>query len=188
MDSFGVSVTLINAIVDALFHTQSRFGALMKSLFVILLLTFGIVFNAAADVWKWVDAQGEEHYVDTNRPIFTWVDEFGKIHYSDKPDHEDAVSVRLVWVSSRALDDVAGDEEGGAGDGNVYASETAEHRAEREAAEKYYCKRATQIYESYANAPQLYRTNDAGQRIFLDKNEVAAMIAETKVKMDHICK
>ena len=159
----------------------------MKSLFAILLLTFGIVFNAAADVWKWVDDKGEEHYVDTNRPIYTWVDEFGKIHYSDKPDHEDAVSVQLVWVSSKTLDEVAGDEEGGAGDGNVYASETAEQRAEREAAEKYYCKRATQIYESYANAPQLYRTNDAGQRVFLSDKEVAATIAETKVKMDHIC-
>ncbi len=160
----------------------------MKSLFAILLLTFGIVFNAAADVWKWVDDKGEEHYVDTNRPIYTWVDEFGKIHYSDKPDHEDAVSVQLVWISSRTLDEVADDEKGSAGDGNVYASETAERRAEREAAEKYYCKRATEIYESYAHAPQLYRTNDAGERIFLSENEMVSMIADTKVKMDHICR
>ena len=159
----------------------------MKSLFAILLLTFGIVFNAAADVWKWVDAQGEEHYVDTNRPIFTWVDEFGKVHYSDKPDHEDAVSVQLVWHSSATLDEVADDEEGGAGDGYVHAGETAEQRAEREAAEKYYCKRATEIYESYVNAPQLYRTNDAGKRVFLNDKEVSVMISETKVKMDHIC-
>ncbi len=159
----------------------------MKSLFVILLLTFGIVFNAAADVWKWVDANGDSHYVDTNRAIYTWVDEFGKVHFSDKPDHEDAIAVQLVWVSSATLDEVAGDEEGGAGDGNVYASETAERRAEREAAEKYYCERATEIYESYVNAPQLYRTNDDGEREYLSYKEAAATVAETKMKMEYIC-
>ena len=159
----------------------------MKTVFLILLLTVGIAFNAAADVWKWVDADGDQHYVDTNRPIYTWTDKYGKVYYSDKPDHSDAISVQLVWVSSGSLDDVEG-EDADRKDGEfARPGETAEERAERKAAEEYYCKRATEIYESYKTAPQLYRTNDAGEREFLSDREAAATIAQTKTKMDDIC-
>jgi len=162
----------------------------MKTVFLILLLTVGIAFNAAADVWKWEDANGDTHYVDTDRPIYTRTDEYGKIHYSDKPDHADAVSVELIWVSSETLDEVKGDkgDKDGRRDGSsALPGETAEDRAEREAAEAYYCKRVTEIYESYKNAPQLYRTNDAGEREFLSDGEAAAEIAQTKTKMDEMC-
>ena len=61
------------------------------------LLLLGLIAVAQADVWMWVDANGDTHFVDTDTPIFTWVDESGDVHYSDTPDHEDAVSVELVW-------------------------------------------------------------------------------------------
>jgi hypothetical protein len=121
-------------------------------------------------------------------PIYTWVDEFGRNHYSDSPDHEDAVSVELVWHSTGSLDDADGaTAESESGSGYSYPGETAEDRAEREKAEAYYCKRATDIYESYLNAPQLYRTNDAGEREYLNKKEAASMIAETKAKVNELC-
>lgn len=150
-----------------------------------LLLLFGYCASASADVWKWVDAFGKTHFVDTIKPIYTWVDETGKVHYSDTPDHEDAVSVELVWHSSGSLADVASSSEDSGG--YAYPGETAEDRAEREKAEAYYCKRATEIYESYLNAPQLYRTNESGEREYLSKKEAAATIAETKAKRDELC-
>lgn len=160
----------------------------MKQLLAIITLIFGFCLTANADVWKWVDAFGKTHFVDTMRPIYTWVDEFGKVHYSDKPEHEDAVSVELVWVAKGSLEDVVdGDDESGSG-GYAFPGETAEDRAEREKAEAYYCKRATEIYESYLNAPQLYRTNDSGEREYLDKKDAAATIAETKMKKDELCR
>mgnify|MGYP000016467110 CR=1 FL=1 len=76
------------------------------------LLLFGFALSANADVWKWVDASGKTHFVDTITPIYTWVDEFGKVHYSDTPGHEDAVSVELVWVSPGSLADVDGEGNG----------------------------------------------------------------------------
>ena len=158
----------------------------MKILLAFLSLTFGICSLANADVWKWVDANGKTHFVDTMKPIYTWVDEFGKAHYADTPGHEDAVSVELVWHSSGTLEDVEGEEDE-SGSGYAYPGETAEERAEREKAEAYYCKRATEIYDSYKNAPQLYRTNEAGEREYLSKKEAAATIAETKAKMDELC-
>jgi hypothetical protein len=157
----------------------------MTRLLTILALTMGLSLPAAADVWKWVDAEGKTHFVDTMKPIYTWTDEFGKRHYSDTPGHEDAVSVQLVWHSSGTLDDI---EQPESDDGYAYPGETAEERAEREAADAYYCKRAKEIFESYLNAPRLYRTNDAGEREYLSEKEAAATIAETKARMNELCR
>ncbi len=158
----------------------------MTRFLTIFMLTVGLSAPAFADVWKWVDATGKTHFVDTMTPIYTWLDEDDKRHYSDTPGHEDAVSVELVWHSGGTLDDVedpAADE-----DGYAYPGETAEERAEREAADAYYCKRATEIFESYLNAPRLYRTNDAGEREYLSEKDAAATIAETKARMNELCR
>ncbi len=159
----------------------------MKSFLLIMLLTLGIACDAGASVWKWVDADGRTHFVDSNRPIYTWVDQYGKVHYSDKPDHEDAISVQLVYVSSGTVDDVDGEDEPRQDGGNAQSGESDEDRVAREAAEEHYCKRATEIYAAYINAPQLYRTNDDGEREFLSDEEAAAMVTETKGKLDTYC-
>lgn len=160
----------------------------MKAFLLMLLLTLGIVCDADASVWKWVDAKGYTHFVDSNRPIYTWVDKFDKVYYSDKPDHEDAISVQLVWVSSGAVDDVDGEDELRQDGSNTLPGESDEDRVAREAAEEYYCKRATEIYAAYINAPQLYRTNDDGEREFLSDEEAAVLVVETKDKLDTYCK
>ena len=54
-------------------------------------------------------------------------------------------------------------------------------------AEAYYCKRATEIYDSYVNAPRLYKTNDDGEKEYLSKAAAAAEIADTKSKKDELC-
>lgn len=157
----------------------------MTRFLTILALAIGLSVPAAADVWKWVDASGKTHFVDTMKPIYTWIDENGKRYYSDTPGHEDAVSVQLVWHSSGSLEDLEDPE---TEDGYAYPGETAEERAEREAADAYYCKRATEIFESYVNAPRLYRTNDAGEREYLTEKEAAATVAETKARMNELCR
>lgn len=155
----------------------------MNKIIISCLMLFGLAAIAQADVWKWVDANGDTHFVDTNTPIFTWVDESGDIHYSDTPDHEDAVSVELVWHAKGSLEDI----EDSGDDGYAFPGETPEERHEREQAEAYYCKRATEIYESYINAPRLYRTNAEGEREYLNKEDAAKMIAETRAKKDDLC-
>ena len=49
---------------------------------IFLLLSVFFTTSATADVWKWVDADGKTHYVDTRTSIFTWVED-GKVSYSD---------------------------------------------------------------------------------------------------------
>jgi len=160
----------------------------MTRILTTIVLIFSFCLTADADVWKWVDDFGKTHFVDTMTPIFTWVDESGKVHYSDTPDHEDAVSVELVWHSIGSLGELDGPSDDSESGGYAYAGETAEDRAEREKAEAYYCKRATEIYESYLNAPQLYRTNEQGEREYLSKKEAATTIAETRAKKDELCR
>jgi len=158
----------------------------MKRLFAAT-LGLTLCLAAHADIWKWVDAQGDTHFVDSNKPIYTWLDETGKVHYSDKPDHEDAVSVQLVWHSKGDLADVGKEQQATAKRRNdVPSNETAADRAEREQAEAYYCKRAKEIYDSYTSAPRLYKTVD-GQRVYLSDEEAAQTLAETKARVDELC-
>ena len=157
----------------------------MSYLRVILLMSVFCFGTAAADVWKWIDSEGKTHYVATNTPIYTWVDG-GRSFYSDTPDHEDAVAVQLVWVSKGTLEDIQSAEE--SSDGYAFQGETPEERAKREDEQAHYCKRATEIYDSYKNAPRLYRTNEDGEREYLSKADVRATMSETKSKMNDLCK
>lgn len=65
-------------------------------IFVLLVLAAPM---AGADVWRWTDALGNTHFVDTLKPIYTWVED-DRVHFSDTPDHEDAISVQFVWHSA----------------------------------------------------------------------------------------
>jgi hypothetical protein len=164
---------------------------MMKRAIPTILATVLLVFTATAqaDIWKWTDAHGKIHFVDTLKAIYTWVED-GKVFFSDTPDHETAVSVELVWHS--AGDDLEAaakeeEEERLAHDKWAYVGETPEERLQRENAEKYYCQRAEEVYDSYLNAPRLYKTNDAGVREYLSDEEAAQTLAETKARVDELC-
>ena len=166
----------------------------MKNVIAIIVLAFGLCLSAKADVWKWTDASGKTRYVDTMTPIYTWLGDYGKVHYSDKPEHENAVAVVLVWHSKGTLADVdlgyADDSDSGSsasGRSDIDPNETEEDRIERQIAEAYYCKRATQIYDSYLNAPQPYKTGADGEKVYLSDQETEATLFETKAKVDELC-
>ena len=150
----------------------------------LLLFSILICGSAAADIWKWVDAEGQTRFVDTSTAIFTWSED-GEFFYSDTPDHEDAIAVQLVWVAKGTLEDM--EDAANSSDGYAFPGESPDERAEREDAEAYYCKKATEIYDSYQNAPRLYRTNDAGEREYLSAEAAQATLDATKSKMDDLC-
>ena len=164
-------------------------GTAVNRFLVAAILLFGVVTCANADIWKWKDAHGKIHFVNTLKAIYTWVED-GKVFFSDTPDHESAVSVELVWHSTGSDVDAATEEakqEAAPHEKWAYVGETAEERLEREKAEKYYCKRAQDIYNSYMNAPRLYKTNEAGVREYLSDEEAAQTLAETKARVDELC-
>lgn len=170
-------------------HNAPMKGIAMKRVLVAAVLLFGISLNASADIWKWTDAHGKIHFVNTLKAIYTWVED-GRVFFSDTPDHEDAVSVELVWHSTgNDIETATEDAKQQAAPHAkwAYVGETPEERLEREKAEKYYCKRAQDIYNSYLNAPRLYRTNEAGVREYLSDEDAATTLAETKARVDELC-
>ncbi len=161
---------------------------MVRVLFLMALL-LGVASTARADVWQWVDAQGVTHYVDSDRPIYSWVDEQGKVHYSDKPDHDNAVSVEFIWYSKGTLDDTqaAADVDASAPSSYAAPGETDAERADRQKTAAHNCKRATEIYDSYVASDRLYQTDANGKREFLSKSDAAAMLAETKARVEEWC-
>lgn len=149
----------------------------------------GICQVASADIWMWTDAKGEVHLVNSSKPLYTWLDEFGNVHYSDTPDHEDAVSVDLVWHSTGTIEEKAGNKITTAKSARPAAipGESEAERVIREQAEAYYCKRAKEIYDSYVNAPRLYETDLNGKRAYLDEKQTAAKLAETESAVAQLC-
>lgn len=162
----------------------------MKRLAFAVLLT-ALSVAADADVWKWVDANGEVHFVESDCPIYTWTDEQGRVYYSDTPDHEDAVSVELIWVSGGGLGEEEAEqpaeEPTPITGGRLFSEETAEQVAAELQAREEFCKRATEVYDAYINAPRIYKTNDRGRRIYLSTREAKALIEETRAKKDAAC-
>lgn len=144
---------------------------------------------ARCDVWRWVDAHGNTHFVDSDQAIYTWSDDNGKVHYSDKPDHEDAVRVQLFWHARGTVAELeaSGENASGGKSGYAYPGESAEERAAREAIVAHNCKRANEILMSYENAPKLYRTGENGERYILTESEYAAEVVLAREKTRVLC-
>ncbi|MDJ0908303.1 MAG: DUF4124 domain-containing protein [Woeseiaceae bacterium] len=144
------------------------------------ILLLGLLFSSAAnaDMWKWVDANGTSHYVDSNRPIYTWTDSTGRAHYGDRPGNANAVLVELVRISSSPSRNAT----------NAASSSYGDAAApSRDAMVAQNCTRANQILALYRNSQQLYRTNDAGEREVLSDAERQAMIVEAQEKTSYLC-
>jgi hypothetical protein len=183
-------VTAVNGTAIHGRHKAPMTVSAIKRLFAAAILLFGFAMNANADIWKWTDVQGKVHFVDTLTPIYTWLDEAGRVIFSDKPGHEDAVSVELVWHSiGNDIDEAESSlaPESKPHDTWAYVGETPEARLEREKAEQYYCKRAREVYDSYLKAPRLYKTSDTGVREYLSEADAAQTLAATKARVDELC-
>jgi len=159
----------------------------MKFTLLAFISLLGITITAHADVWMWIDARGDSHFVDTQKPIYMWVDSSGGVHYSDTPDRDSAISVKLIWHSAGTLQDLDDATAYSEASRNARPGETEEERMERERAQAYYCKQATEVYDSYLHAPHIYRTTESGKREYLTKQEKAETIAQTLAQKDEFC-
>ncbi len=148
-----------------------------------LILLLGLLLSSAAsaDMWKWVDANGNSHYVDSNRPIYTWIDNSGGVHYGDTPAHEDAVLVQLVRMSSGPASSSGGEAV------SAYSASASGAHASRDDLVAQNCTRANEILASYLNSSQLSRTNDSGEQEVLTAAERQAAIVEAQEKTAYLC-
>lgn len=142
----------------------------MRELAAIILLVFGVCLTANADIWKWVDEQGN-------------------VHYGDTPEREYAVNAELVrHTSGKRSGSTSSSSRTNTSRGkDIDPEENSEEGRAREDAQAYYCKQAKDIYRSYVGAPRLYRTNEDGQREYLSDEEAAATLANAEASVEEWC-
>ncbi len=138
----------------------------MKQVIAIVFLACGLSVTANADIWKWVDEQGNVHYGD----MAARADAVNAERISYAPGNRSGSSPA---ATTRGTDSQPGD--------------TLEDGQEGADAKAYYCKQATDIYKSYVDAPRLYRTGADGEREYLSDVETAATLAEARASMAEWC-
>ena len=142
----------------------------MRQLIASILLMLGLFGTANADIWKWVD-------------------EDGNVHFGDTPERKYAVKAELVAHTqgnqSASTSSSARTDAGRSKD--IHSEEAVEEDQAGQDAQAYYCNRAKEIYRSYADAPRLYRTNEDGQREYLSNKETAAALATAEASVAEWC-
>ena len=148
----------------------------MKMLAVIL-LGLSVSLSAGAAVWMWTDAEGE-------------------VHYSDYPEVEDAVLVDIeshptdrTAIAEQRQETVALERERQTGNRLLREADEEEGALQKEdrALAKANCEQAKQAYETYYNAPRLYKPTADGGREYLSSEETDALRAKAKASVDEWC-
>ena len=156
----------------------------INKLLTISLLLFGCCLSANADVWKWFDANGDIHFVDTTIAIYTWQDDDGKVHFSDRKGEDGAVAVELIWHSTGWLHP---ENEMVMTSRNAYSGEPIVERFEYKKSETDSCKHAQEVYDFFLKAQRLYKTGEDGERVYLSEEESIDVLAKTKAGVEQQC-
>jgi hypothetical protein len=142
-----------------------------------ILLGLSVSFSAGAAVWMWTDAEGE-------------------VHYSDYPEVEDAVLVDIeshptdrAAIAAQRQQTVALERERQKGEQLRLDTDREERTEKKEdrALAKANCEQAKQAYETYYNAPRLYKPTADGGREYLSSEETDALRAKAKASVDEWC-
>ena len=135
-----------------------------------LIVTPGVMAN---EIYKWTDTDGNVHYED--RPSGAPTEERIDIVY--RRTNNSAVQHRIAArVDAQAARD---EQKSAAAAAEKKAAENAAAEAERQRA----CERSRARLESYLQARRLYRTDAAGERVYLDdaQREEARRKAEERI-------
>ena len=148
----------------------------MKKLAIFLLgLSFSI--SAAAAVWMWTDEEGKVHYSDyPESPNAVLVD------IESNPSDRNALADRRRAAVDQERERIKGDRLRRESD----AEDSEQEKQDRRTA-KANCERAKEIYETYYNAPRLYKPTQDGGREFLSAEETDALRAKAQASVTEWC-
>ena len=116
---------------------------------------------AASEIYKWVDEDGNVHYED--RPSGASSEERLDITYR----RTDGSAVQQRASAFRDAQDARAEAKSVEAAKQKEASENAAAEAEKQQA----CERARARLNSYLQARRLYRTDDVGERVYLDDEQ-----------------
>jgi hypothetical protein len=140
------------------------------------LLLIGASFAAQADVYRWVDAQGEVHYSDR------WVPGSVLIKVEGSRATPQAAAAARTADQNRLA--VTNDRIG------VEQAQTAETRAVQrdvDQARTGQCKEAKERYEKSIQARRIFRTGKDGEREYLNDAEATEWRLKARSEMQEAC-
>ena len=127
--------------------------------------------------------------------IYKWVDADGNVHYEDRPLSDGA---ERVAIASRATDRITASEQASA-----TAEEWAETRAaQREAREKQpsaaelraeaeekqrQCAGSREQLQKMLTSHRLFREDENGERVYLDDSQIDEARADAQAKVEELC-
>ncbi|MGH8496057.1 MAG: DUF4124 domain-containing protein [Gammaproteobacteria bacterium] len=142
----------------------------------VLILLSAAATIAAADVYRWVDADGQVHYSD--RPARN----AERLDVESRPT--DAARIRDQQERAAALTAARGVREG---QESAQAAEQASAEADIAAQRAVNCETARQRLQTYDTAHRLYRPQEDGGREYLSDEELDAARADARLDVDEWC-
>ncbi|MEM8981513.1 MAG: DUF4124 domain-containing protein [Pseudomonadota bacterium] len=130
--------------------------------------------------------------------VYTWRDENGVLHYGDMPPENGEATV--VPIQTRRTDNASvsaratAEREARTATSEAIASAASSEEAERAAAtlaaeeRAAACTAARERLRNYINARRLYRTNEAGEREYLDSAEITSARANAEADVADKCR
>lgn len=141
------------------------------------MLTLGLCSAAfAADIYKWVDADGNVHYGD--KPAG---DHPERLNIDSRPTDEARVQ-QQTQARAEARTQRREAEAAAAAEGPSEEEKRAEaqQRAER-------CQSARSTMQSFVTSRRLYREDESGERVYMDEAETQAARQRVEDQIDQYC-
>ena len=139
-----------------------------------LMASAGVNTAKASEIYRYVDADGEVHYVD--RPTGAPSEE--RLSISSRPTSPSQVQAR---VSQRQPANTASADQDTPEEEKAAELTRAQKRAQAKIQEQK-CQKYREQLETYVTSRRLYREDDQGERVYLDDNEVQ----EARSKMEEM--
>lgn len=162
----------------------------------LLIALFGLVLAASAHAqWKWRDAKGNVQYSDMPPPAGTPEKDVLQRPYVAKPSIVVAPPGGLPVAASapkpaasapgKAEQDAAARQKK---DQDAEAAKQKEEERRLAAQRRENCARAQGNLRDLQSGTRLTRTNDKGERVFMDENQIAAEVARARDLITSECR
>ncbi|MBT8088506.1 MAG: DUF4124 domain-containing protein [Gammaproteobacteria bacterium] len=128
--------------------------------------------------------------------IYKWVDQDGNVHYEDRPsgsDSEQRLALSYKRTDAASIEQLKEDRSAARASREEAEAKQAEEQqataaaADKEEARKKKCESYRASLDTFANSRRVYRTDDNGERVFLEDDEIQKTRARAEALVAKYC-
>jgi len=149
---------------------------MFRALIITLVLTGAAALTHAADVYRYVDAQGGVHYSDTWVPGSTLI----KVDHHVNSTAANAAAQRTAQNKTAIAGERASVEVARANDQRAVQADVAQAREQQ-------CKQAQDNYDKAIHSRRIYKSNKDGERDYLNDTDADAYRLQLRTDMQAAC-